>query len=91
MSKTKTVDVNAWKSHRDSWYENLERYRKARQELNNNAEIDSRTKRFNPVDVKKMKLLGNDMDICRFNIDICDMQIKIAELQQENTKIKTNM
>jgi hypothetical protein len=87
----KTVDVGAWKYHKESWKENLERYRKERQELNNNAEVYSNTKRFNPVDVNKMKLISNNMDICRLNIDICDNQIKIAELQQQNTKLKTKM
>ena len=87
----KTVDVNAWKSHKDSWKENLERYRKERQELNNNAEVDSDTKRFNPVDVNKMQLISNNIDICLLNIDICTMQIKIAELREHNTKLKTNL
>jgi len=92
MSKAKTVDVSAWKSHKESWKENLERYKKERQELNNNAEVDwSNTKRFTPVEFNKMQLISNNIDICLLNIDICTMQIKIAELQQDNTKLKTNL
>lgn len=87
----KTVDVGAWKSNKESWKENLERYRKERMELNNNAEVDSNTKRFNPVDVNKMQLISNNIDICLLNIDICTMQIKIAELIEHNTKLKTNL
>ena len=86
----KTVDVNAWKSHKESWKENLERYRKERQELTTTQRY-SNTKRFNPVDVNKMQLISNNIDICLLNIDICTMQIKIAELREHNTKLKTNL
>ena len=75
----KTVDVGAWKSHKESWLENLERYRKEMRDIDN------------PYQINKMKLVSNNIDICLLNIDICTMQIKIAELQQENTKIKTKM
>jgi hypothetical protein len=79
MSKAKTVDVGAWKSHRESWYEKLERYRKEMDIVRTSSQK------------RKMQLILNNMDICRFNIDICDIQIKIAELQQQNTKLKTNL
>ena len=90
-AKAKTVDVGAWKSHKESWYEKLNQYQERRKELNANAEIDSNTGRFSPVDVNKMQLITNDIEICLLNIDICEMQIKIAELQQHNIKLKTNL
>ena len=77
----KTVDVSAWKSHKESWKENLERYYKEQKELNKNSEHWR----------KKKILISNNIDICLLNLDICTMQIKIAELREHNTKIKTNM
>lgn len=75
----KTVDVGAWKAHKESWKENLERYRKEMREIDK------------PYEINKRLLINNNVDICLLNIDICTMQIKIAELQQHNTKLKTNL
>ena len=87
MSKAKTVDVSAWKSHRDSWKENLERYTEIKDEMQKDFEnwIDDKEKH------NQWKVINNDIEICKLNIVICDNQIKIAELQQQNTKLKTNL
>ena len=84
----KTVDVNAWKSHKESWKEILNVTEKKNPELNNNAEVDSNTKRFNPVDFNKMQLINNNIDICLLNIDT---QCKLRLQNLENTKLKTNL
>ena len=73
----------------DRWRDSIERYRTQRQELNDNAEIDSRTKRFNPVDVKKMKLISNNIEMCLLNISIIENELLIDKLRKENYKIKT--
>jgi len=85
------INLKALQSQKEQWNKTLERYRKERQELNNSAEVDSRTKRFNPVDVRKMKLLGNDIEICLINLQIVDMKEQIKNLQEQNVKLKTNM
>ena len=82
---SKTVDVGAWKSHKESWLENLERYEKIKDEFDYSSMLKS--ERLN----NQWKVINNDIEICRLNIDICDNQIKIAELQQQNTKLKTNL
>jgi|TARA_R100000479_G_C6198098_1_gene133650 hypothetical protein len=79
------------KSQKETWYKNLERYRKQRQELNNSAEVDSRTKRFSPEDVRKMNIINNDIEICLINIDIIAYKEQIKNLQEQNVKLKTNM
>jgi len=73
----------------ESWRDSIERYRTQRQELNDNAEIDSRTKRFNPVDVKKMKLISNNIEMCMLNISILENELMIDKLRKENYKIKS--
>jgi GTP-binding protein EngB required for normal cell division len=85
------INLKALKSQKEQWYKALERYRKERQELNNSVEVDSRTKRFSPEDVRKMNIINNDMDICRLNIDIIDIKEQIKNLQEQNVKLKTNM
>lgn len=94
MSKTETTNnmfQDVWLANKESWLENLERYRKQRQELSSNAEIDSITKRLKLEDVNKMKLINNNIEICLLNIDMCDNQIKIYELQQDNLKLKVGI
>jgi len=85
------INLKALKSQKEQWYKALERYRKERQELNNSVEVDSRTKRFSPEDVRKMNIINNDIQICLINIDIIAYKEQIKNLQEENVKLKTNM
>lgn len=87
MSETKTVDVGAWKSHKESWKENLERYEKIKDEMQKDYAnwLESEEKH------NQWKVINNDIEICKSNIIICDNQIQIAELQEQNTKLKTNL
>jgi len=83
----KTVDVGAWKSHRDSWKENLERYTNVKDEMQKDyANWKDSVEKNN-----QWKVINNDILICNMQITICDNQIKIAKLIQENTKLKTNL
>ena len=75
------INLKALKSQKEQWYKALERYRKEKRELNNSAEVD----------VRKMNIISNDMDICRLNIDIIDIKEQIKNLQEQNVKLKTNM
>jgi len=86
-AKAKTVDVGAWKSHRESWVEQLERYEKIKDEMQKDFE--------NWIDDKEMhyrwKRLNIDIEICKLQINTCDNHIKIAELIKENMDNKTNL
>ena len=73
------IHLKALKSQKEQWYKALERYRKEMREIDNIYEVN------------KMKLISNDMDICRLNIDIIDIKEQIKNLQEQNVKLKTNM
>ena len=73
------INLKALKSQKEQWYKALERYRKEMREIDNIYEVN------------KMKLISNDMDICRLNIDIIDIKEQIKNLQEQNVKLKTNM
>ena len=92
----KTVDIGAWKSHRDSWKEKLkdcaDEHSKLEQEYLSYKDKDH-SKYANELNEyqRKMRILRNDYAVCERQILICDNQIQIAELIQENTKLKTNL
>tara|TARA_R100001463_G_scaffold1131_2_gene4826 strand:+ start:3154 stop:3381 length:228 start_codon:yes stop_codon:yes gene_type:complete len=73
------INLKALKSQKEQWYKALERYRKEMREIDNIYEVN------------KMKLVSNDMDICRLNIDIIDIKEQIKNLQEQNVKLKANM
>ena len=73
------INLKALKSQKEKWYKALERYRKEMREIDNIYEVN------------KMKLVSNDMDICRLNIDIIDIKEQIKNLQEQNVKLKANM
>lgn len=98
-AKAKTVDVGAWKSHKESWKEKRNTYidewhklldkkiRISPHEFNYDSDYIDAIKEIQ----RKIDLMKNDIEICRLQIAVCNNQIKIAKLIQENTKLKTNL
>jgi hypothetical protein len=83
----KTVDIGAWKSHRESWVEQLERYEKIKDEMQKDFHnwINDKEKHY------RWKRLNIDIEICQLQINTCDNHIKIAELIKKNMDNKTNL
>ena len=95
-AKAKTVDVSAWKSHKESWEQKrrdcVEEHYKLEQAYLSYKDKDH-SKYANELNEyqRKMKILMNDYAICDRQILICTHQIDIAELIKENTELKTNL